>query len=171
MYPIYQCSSHIEPMINPMMRNDVIERSVVALQDYEFDTLAFQGASGIGISMILAHLLHKEVIMVRKQGEPRHAYARYKVEGFLKAKRYFIIDDLIASGATIAQVIRGVRSIVPSAELAGVLLYYQGIEIITPSTDFDDKLKHIRRMVTCQDIREKKEKEQCDAKTAMALAQ
>lgn len=127
----------------------------MALGRFDYDTLAFQGASGIGISMILAHLLHKEVILVRKVGEPRHGSPMYPVEGFKEAKRYFIIDDMIATGSTVAQVIRGMRKIAPAAELVGILLYYQGIQIITADSDFDQTWHHVHRMVTCQDRREK----------------
>lgn len=151
----YQCATHIAPMINRWSRDEVIEKCVKALQPFDYDTLAFQGASGIGISMILAHLLHKEIVMVRKVGEPRHAFSRYQVEGFKEVKRYFIIDDLIATGSTAAQVIRGVRKIAPIAELVGILLYYAGVQIVTADSDFDQTWHHIQRMVRCQDRREK----------------
>jgi adenine/guanine phosphoribosyltransferase-like PRPP-binding protein len=107
----YQCLTHIAPTINRRTRNEVIEDCVKALKPFDYDTLAFQGASGIGISMILAHLLQKEVILVRKEGEPRQSYAQYKAEGYRDAKRYIIVDDLIASGTTAARIIRGVRGI------------------------------------------------------------
>ncbi len=172
MYPekvAYQCATHIAPTINRWTRNEVIEDCVKVLQQFDYDTLAFQGASGIGISLILAHLLQKEVILVRKEGEPRNAYARYKVEGYREAKRYIIVDDLIATGSTAARVLRGVRDLAPSAELVGILLYYEGVQIITATSDFDQTWHHVHRMAACQDHREKKEKEKksCDATIAM----
>jgi orotate phosphoribosyltransferase len=129
----YQCASHIASTVNRWTRERVIEGCVKVLSNLDYDTFAFQGASGIGISMILAHLLEKEVILVRKEGEPRQASARYKVEGYREAKRYVVVDDLISTGITAARVICGVRSLVPNAELAGILLYYEGATLLTPA--------------------------------------
>lgn len=127
----YQCATHIASTVNRFTRNHVIEDCVKILANFEYDTLAFQGASGIGISLILAHLLQKEVILVRKIGEPRQAYVRYASEGYRQAKRYIVVDDLISTGMTVARVIKGVRDLAPQAELAGILLYYEGVQVIT----------------------------------------
>lgn len=141
----YQCATHIAATVNRRARNKAIEDCMAALKNIEYDTFAFQGASGIGISLILAHLLQKETILVRKDGEPRQADARYKVEGYKEAKRYIVVDDLISTGMTAARVIQGVHSLAPEAELVGILLYYEGASLMTEA-DHNYRWKHILRL-------------------------
>jgi len=68
-----------------------------------FDAFAFMGMSGSLIVPTLCHILHKNMIMVRKDKDDSHS--KMKVEGFIEANKIIIIDDLICSGSTLSTLI------------------------------------------------------------------
>jgi adenine/guanine phosphoribosyltransferase-like PRPP-binding protein len=137
--PVYQYPSHLRPAMNREERRETVEACIQKLRQYEFDTLAFSGISGVSIGFILAQLMDKEVISVRQPGVRRRAGSQYNEEGYRHALKYVIIDDLISTGTTAARVIRGVRKIAPQAELVGILVYYNCVQLVRPPTPFDDK--------------------------------
>jgi len=73
----------------------------------EFDAIAFRGMSGAMVAPILAHLLGKTLIMVRK-GENCHSC--HGVEGDAGADSYIIVDDFLSTGDTIEQIVTAVQS-------------------------------------------------------------
>jgi orotate phosphoribosyltransferase-like protein len=125
--------------MNREERKETVEACIQKLQQFDFDTFAFSGISGTSMGFILAQLLDKEVISVRQPGVKRRASSQYNEEGYRHALKYVIIDDLISTGTTGARVIRGVRKIAPQAELVGILVYYNCVQLIRPPTPFDDK--------------------------------
>jgi orotate phosphoribosyltransferase len=151
--PMYQYPSHLRPALNKEERYRTLERCTELLSHYEFDTLAFSGVSGAAVGFVLAHLLDKEVIIVRKPDERRRAGQHYNVEGYIKAKRYIIVDDIVASGTTAARVIRGVRVVAPTAELVGILTYDNRAKIIThdPFAEFPTTWNDVQRCVQLMD--------------------
>lgn len=130
----YQYPSHLAPVLNRRTRDATVKKCIEVLLNHDFDTLAFSGMSGAGIGFVLAHILHKEVILIRKPGEPRRAGMTYFNEGYKDAKRYVIIDDLISTGTTAARVIRGVRELCPNAFLVGILTYFSGPTMVNEHT-------------------------------------
>ncbi len=82
----------------------VVTNSLKQLQPVadRFDALAVRGVSGLTIGPILAYEMGKGLIVVRK-GETRHSLC--DVEGLLgPTVRYLIVDDFIASGATMREI-------------------------------------------------------------------
>ncbi len=82
-----------------------------------FDAIAFQGLSGSLIAPILAFQLNKKMIVLRKE----NSHSKYKVEGYLEARRVIIIDDLISSGRTMKTIIGFLKS--KECEILGVFMY------------------------------------------------
>ena len=91
----------------------------------EFDAIAFSGMSGAMFAPILAHILKKEIIMVRKRADmPERGHSSFGVEGYAAAKRYVIVDDLVSTGTT-ARYIHGhiSQDFAPDAACVGVYCY------------------------------------------------
>ena len=91
----------------------------------EFDAIAFSGMSGAMFAPILAHILKKEIIMVRKRADmPERGHSSFGVEGYAAAKRYVIVDDLVSTGATARYIHGHIRQdFAPDAACVGVYCY------------------------------------------------
>lgn len=94
--------------------------AVRALANWQFDALAFTGMSGALIAPLVAMRMDKPLIMVRKRGEQSHAGSMY-VEGDYNARRYIIIDDLVASGDTARRIVHEISLAMPKAQCLGLL--------------------------------------------------
>jgi hypothetical protein len=73
----------------------------------DFDAIAFTGTSGSAFAYPLSFLLGMPLICVRKSAENNHYYG--KVEGYLDAKSYIIVDDFISGGTTIREIIKDIN--------------------------------------------------------------
>ena len=72
-----------------------------------FDAIAVTGMSATIIGSIVAHKLYKNIIIVRKINDNKNnSHSNFDVEG-LKNQRYIFIDDLVHSGGTLNNVIKG----------------------------------------------------------------
>ncbi len=68
------------------------------------DAIAFQGSSGSAIAFPLSYKLKVPIIYIRKPDESTHGH---RLEGNIPrggVSTYVIVDDLIASGATVARI-------------------------------------------------------------------
>lgn len=120
-----------------------LELAVKTLKDkqVEFDTVAFCGMSGTMFGPILAHLMNKEVLLVRKD-EQRHSY--YDTEGHKHAKRVLIVDDFRSSGNTMRRIMYRVRQLCgKEVVFVGTLYYhlgYQGFFPLNPEPSDDESV-------------------------------
>jgi orotate phosphoribosyltransferase len=107
-----------------------------------FDAIVYSGMSGAGVATAVAVAVGKSLLMVRKVGVDCHS--GLIVEGATRAERVVIIDDCIASGATLVRVVRAIEDSranfneyewslvkVPKLKVVAVVLYndsneYQG---------------------------------------------
>lgn len=117
---------HLIAFINPKLAKRTVAGCVKQLKDLEFDAIAFRGLSGALIAPTVAMRMGKTLIAVRK-GEKSHS--SNMVEGDRAARRYVIIDDFIASGATVEAILDGVHKWAPKAECIGV---FQAVRITKP---------------------------------------
>jgi adenine/guanine phosphoribosyltransferase-like PRPP-binding protein len=123
--------AHLRRAIPRVEVNEIIRYFVPQLKAFEldygaFDTFAFCGMSGALIAPILAHLMEKELLMVRKNGGADNSNASragFYVEGFVQAKRIIVVDDLIGTGATMKNIREGITQGYPEAKFVAMLLY------------------------------------------------
>lgn len=102
----------------------------------DFDAIAFSGMSGAVFAPYLAHILKKNMIMVRKGADAAaKGHSCFDVEGYTATERYVIVDDLISSGAT-AQYIhdRIEKDFANGAQCVGMYCYLFGE--FRPSNDY-----------------------------------
>ena len=103
--------SWLEPALNPSLRKKTVKRIIetinVLVGSDKFDAIAFRGMSGALIAPAVAAKLRKNLIMVRKTDG---SHSGYDMEGETNVANYIIVDDLIASGATVDAIIQKINS-------------------------------------------------------------
>ena len=88
---------------------DILYRNAFeALDGVKYDTMIGTGLSGSLVIPRLAERLGKHYAIVRKPGEPSHAYAKNNIEGHI-GKRWIFVDDFIGTGKTRAFVMKQVE--------------------------------------------------------------
>ena len=113
-------SLYLNKVIIDKYRINIIDKALKVLKPFEdkFDSIAFRGMSGATIAPILAHLLHKNLIICRKNKKECHS--KIKVEQPLTYKKYLIVDDFVYTGDTIKNIIKDIDC---NLKLFGLYLY------------------------------------------------
>lgn len=112
-------SQYFPAVVHADKRRTAVEWMVERLKHVRFDAVAVTGVSGISMGAIVAYEMNKSLVVVRKEKEESHSY--YKIEGPLEAS-YVIVDDLVASGATIKRIVEQLAA-VSTAVCNGVICY------------------------------------------------
>lgn len=84
--------------------------------------IAVTGSSGVSFAFAVRMLIDVDIVIVRKPGENSHGASdgvNCTGRNSCELRKYVILDDLVASGSTIARVNRQLSP----AECAGVFLY------------------------------------------------
>lgn len=106
-------------------RSSLVADAVLKLHEVRFDAIAFCGMSGAIFAPMVASVLNKELIMVRKKRDIRpHNHSNHRVEGCTSAQSYLILDDQVSSGKTKQYIIQQIAEFAPNAKLVGVYEYY-----------------------------------------------
>lgn len=88
-----------------------------------FDTIAFCGLSGAVLAPTLAHLMQKELLLIRKKKGDDGSHSMQWVEGYYDASRVIVVDDLVFSGDTMRNIRDGIKDKLPGAKVVGLLLH------------------------------------------------
>ena len=114
---------HVKSNLNHADRKVIIDRIVDRLKDSvdEFDAIAISGYSMSLIGSTVAHLLGKNLILVRKSSDVR--YSKLEVEG-CPNQRYIIIDDMMETGSTIKNVVNKIETLLFDCVCVAVGMYY-----------------------------------------------
>lgn len=84
------------------------------------DAIAVRGTSGVSVAFGLRMLSDIQTIVVKKEGENSHGSSVTAVgDDFADVARYLIVDDFVATGATV----HAIRQRMGRAECVGVLSY------------------------------------------------
>lgn len=105
-----------------------INAAIKALKDVNFDAIAFRGNSGALFAAPLALAMKKPLLMVRKKNT---SHANRVVEGFVATNRYIIVDDFVALGTTIREIVQHINDVVNKEfkripDCAAVVTYQSG---------------------------------------------
>lgn len=116
-------ASYLIDAIDPNSRDRIVQTCLEVLKNLVFDAIAFRGNSGALIAPIVAYLMNKDIICVRKDGEDSHTIFT-KVEGNRLVQSYVIIDDFIDTGNTI-KIIKNMIALHlnPNAKCISIVLY------------------------------------------------
>lgn len=131
------CAGHIFGNVDFAKRQEYVEFIVAKLRRRvkNFSHIAVSGYSSAVMGSIIAHRLKKDIAIVRKPNEQRNSY--HDVEFEKPIYKYVFIDDLCASGGTIARVFNALE-----VEKCYAVLLYHGRNL---DTDAADKKAHYRR--------------------------
>ena len=85
----------------------------IEAEKLDFDAIAVRGTSGLLVGTMIAAMMNKSLVVVKKPNDGTHS--GYEVEGASvafeehgKALRYIIVDDLVSSGSTVQAIVNGV---------------------------------------------------------------
>jgi orotate phosphoribosyltransferase-like protein len=118
----YIHASWLEHSIQQEKLRVILPRARRILRKYQFDSIAFRGVSGALTAPILAYMLRKNLLAVRKEpNEDGWSHSTGMVEGDANARRYIIVDDFVSSGKTIRKIFERLREFAPSARCLGIL--------------------------------------------------
>jgi adenine/guanine phosphoribosyltransferase-like PRPP-binding protein len=123
-------SAHMKKLLDPSKRQNTLQWLVDILKPYvdEFDAIAVSGASGMLLASV-ADLLHKNIILVRKQRDDSHSIQ--SVEG-PRDGRYIILDDIVDSGATVQRMYDEILAFNKHATCVGIVMYYWNQQRLEP---------------------------------------
>ena len=114
-------SGYAAQLYNPVaLRATLVEAIAGArkiLAAHPFDAIAFRGSSGAALAFPLSAALGIPALYVRKPSESSHGRSIEGPDG--DVARYLIVDDLVASGATVSAVMDALKP----ATCAAILLY------------------------------------------------
>ena len=118
-------ADYLRPMTVGDYRKHVIKCALKDLRRRKhrdkFDCIVVSGYSSTIIGSIIADRMNKDILIARKEGEPRNSHR--VIDGMVGGK-YIFLDDLVCSGATIKRIKDAVHA--GDGELYGYWLYRQG---------------------------------------------
>ena len=107
---------YLRPLfVSPQQQKAIIDRLVECIHDSgeQFEAIAFRGFSGALVAPMIAVMLEKKLIAVRKTEESSHAYG--SIEGHADSSSYVIVDDFMDSGRTVEAIIDALSGKKPTA--------------------------------------------------------
>jgi len=130
-YTRHTGSYYILASTDSITRDVIVPKLVENITNFgldKFDAIVFRGMSGALVAPIVAYLLKKPVVLVRKD---KNTHSTYWVEGLHEVNRYIVIDDLICTGKTMNEILtkmseRHAASFKTPHECVGIFLYCQG---------------------------------------------
>jgi adenine/guanine phosphoribosyltransferase-like PRPP-binding protein len=123
--PVVQ-TSYLTRVYNADQYQEMIPLAMKSVQEFskkhKFDAIAFKGSSGAAIAYPLSYLLNLPLIHVRGNNKTNHYI--HPIEGLISTKKYIIVDDFIASGDTMQEIINTISTeLKGKAQPIGIVLY------------------------------------------------
>jgi orotate phosphoribosyltransferase len=102
-------SDYLSFALNPERAAERLTKSIKTLQksNVEFDAIAFTGVSGGLTAPVIAFLLKKPLIVVRKNTD-MSKHSPYIIEGDVAATSFIIVDDFMCTGKTRDKIISSI---------------------------------------------------------------
>ena len=112
------------------------------IKDHNIDSIAFTGASGSAMAYLLSYHLRLPLLHVRKEKEKSHypTFMNGSFEGWLGAKRYLIVDDIIATGTTVRRIMDVIKGEIYGADCVAMILYDKFLMEEREVFKYDDRL-------------------------------
>jgi orotate phosphoribosyltransferase len=130
--PRYSHCRHLTEALPRRVADETIDTLKMMLTGVDFDTIAYRGISGTVMGPVLAYLLKKEQILVRKDHGKRCASGLW-VEGFRHASKIVVLDDLIGSGSSVIDTILASWALTNHrAEVVKIVMYHNPLQMFGP---------------------------------------
>jgi adenine/guanine phosphoribosyltransferase-like PRPP-binding protein len=99
-------SDYLHAVFRPENFDGTVKRAIThatrLVENYKVEAIAFSGVSGASLGYILGYTLGVPLMCIRKPRERAHYYGT--LEGCTSARRYMIVDDFIATGDTVRNI-------------------------------------------------------------------
>lgn len=119
--------NYFKKYLNPPDRSEAIQLAVEHLKGIPFEAIAVTGYSGSTFGSVVAHILHKPIILVRKEKELQnwtsHCSDRVTFGGDLVPASYVLIDDFVCSGNTLRVTVKAIKEAAPGTQCVGFYTY------------------------------------------------
>jgi phosphoribosylpyrophosphate synthetase len=104
-------SSHFDHILPRHKAKHTIKECLELLKPMHqlYDTFVFSGYSGACVAPTLAHLLDKELLLIRKNQGNDGSNSKQWIEGHIGAQNVIIVDDFICSGKTMCNIMQALR--------------------------------------------------------------
>lgn len=113
-------SSYMRCEVGEVREN--VEFCIEALKGVEYDFIACTGLSGMMVAAPVAYMLSKQLCIIRKDGDSKHAQS--SIEGLpLLPLKYVIIDDFFHRGDTIINIASRLEH--RKHSLVGIVFYHE----------------------------------------------
>lgn len=124
-------SGYLSSIFQKTKRKKVVKKLENILNKYTlpYDGFVVTGVSGITMGSIMANLLNKELVVVRKTTQNCHA--DYKVENAKPKGKYIFLDDCISTGKTFDRVFKAMKKV------KGVIIGHVLYDDYTPKFESD----------------------------------
>jgi hypoxanthine phosphoribosyltransferase len=98
-------SDYLDKVFELASRERCLRQAQRILRGVTFDTVVVRGVSGLMFGSMLAYVMRKGVVVIRKKGESTHSSKI--VEGAMPDphERWLIVDDFLCTGETIRTII------------------------------------------------------------------
>lgn len=124
-------TSYLGHVFDPNRFPKAVDKTIAAAERLKklegYDTIAFTGMSGAAMAFLLSHWMDVPLLCVRKKTDSSHFVSssppRYLEGHAHEVRKYLIVDDFIASGASVRYMIDTIRETNYRAECVGMLLY------------------------------------------------
>lgn len=123
-------TSYLQHVFNPNLFQRTVDKTIKEAErlkkETKFDTIAFSGISGSAMAFLLSHWLDVPLLCVRKLGENSHYHKMTNkvLEGNVQdMQRYLIVDDFVASGATVLHIVNSIMQVNYNVKCVGLLMY------------------------------------------------
>lgn len=128
-------SSHIKPMLKNTQRKIIVNWCVDILLNWtdKFDTIVVSGHSMTMIGTVVAHVLNKNILLIRKE---RTINSDYMIEGN-QFSRCVMIDDCICTGDSIERCAGAIKEF--DGEFVGFLLWSDKYNSKFYNTTYEEK--------------------------------
>lgn len=113
-------AGHTTILLNHKERNRIVIEAVQTLRNYNFDSIACCGTSGLLVVPQIAEILDKHIVVIRKPSEKR--YSVFDIEGVIP-NNYIIVDDLVCSGRTIRLIKNSIKNECTRSTCVGAYFY------------------------------------------------
>jgi adenine/guanine phosphoribosyltransferase-like PRPP-binding protein len=113
-------ADYLEYVLDREQRTATVLDIVTSLKRIDFGTIVVRGLSGLLVGPIVAERMQKELVAIRKPGDG--SISDNPAEGNPEGA-YVILDDLMATGETVLQILKTMQRLYPQHRCAGCYLY------------------------------------------------
>lgn len=113
--------SYLDRYLEPKVLKETVAKGKQLLKNWDFDTIAVRGNSGLLVGAPLAMAMGKNLAIVRKS--IKNCHSENLVEGWGKDQKIVLVDDFIETGKTLRQMYSAIFKRCDNPTIVGIFLF------------------------------------------------